>query len=331
MSRRKQRYSANVANAASPHPYSVLQTAVSCDFCENFVKRVYIWPVEDTGFTDEQIKLLGLKPLSKQFWLCSSCDADEWARVTEESVPQGQQVATLVPAPPITPVTTAVVPPKYTPLCNANFHWETINGPKGYGYILASSLRGGWQMDTSADYALFFDSGWRAITEEETSRYSPGGKPDVPEFKGAETVDRSQWPAAAFIDWSDGKAPTEEGIHAAAWAAQQWAAGKNIQIGCHGAHGRTGTFLAMVLMKAGLAKDAGDAVTQVRENFICKKAVETAVQIDFLLKYGEVLGLPAPVEMPKASGSTWTPPKTAGGGSPLWQQQTDWSAYYGDF
>ena len=66
-----------------------------------------------------------------------------------------------------------------------------------------------------------------------------------------------------------------------AWIVGELAKGKSFHIGCFAGHGRTGTILAAIVKEATGEKDA---ITWLRTNY-CKKAVESASQIDFLQKH----------------------------------------------
>lgn len=57
-------------------------------------------------------------------------------------------------------------------------------------------------------------------------------------------------------------------------------AGKGVELGCLGGHGRTGTALACLAVLAG--KPADEAVAWVRQNY-CIRAVETPEQEAFVL------------------------------------------------
>ena len=59
--------------------------------------------------------------------------------------------------------------------------------------------------------------------------------------------------------------------------------GERVELGCWGAHGRTGTALACLAVLAGTP--ASEAVAWVRESY-CQKAVETPMQEDFVLAAG---------------------------------------------
>lgn len=60
--------------------------------------------------------------------------------------------------------------------------------------------------------------------------------------------------------------------------------GKKVHVGCIGGHGRTGLVLSAVAAALG----EKDAIRYVRKNY-CKKAVETNVQVKFLVKHYDVL------------------------------------------
>lgn len=66
------------------------------------------------------------------------------------------------------------------------------------------------------------------------------------------------------------------------WVVGMLDAGKRIHVGCIGGHGRTGTFLAALVSKYPGITD--DPIAWVRKNH-CVKAVESKVQIDFLIKH----------------------------------------------
>lgn len=72
------------------------------------------------------------------------------------------------------------------------------------------------------------------------------------------------------------------------WLCKQLREGKRIHIGCMGGHGRTGLVLAALISKATKIKDP---IAWVRKNH-CKKAVESVVQIKFLVQH---YGMPTAV------------------------------------
>jgi hypothetical protein len=84
------------------------------------------------------------------------------------------------------------------------------------------------------------------------------------------------WPAE-LIDWPDFSTPADDaeaaaGIHRAFHAARD---GANLEVGCAGGRGRTGTVLACMAVLAGAPVD--DAVAWVREHYSLH-AVETSAQ-----------------------------------------------------
>ncbi len=64
------------------------------------------------------------------------------------------------------------------------------------------------------------------------------------------------------------------------WTLEQMEGGAKIHAGCIGGHGRTGMFFAALVA---VATGRKDAIQYVREHY-CKKACETAGQIDYLVK-----------------------------------------------
>lgn len=84
------------------------------------------------------------------------------------------------------------------------------------------------------------------------------------------------------------------------WLSVQLIANKLIHMGCIGGHGRTGLVLAALYKH--VTGDA-DAITYVRKNY-CDKAVESAEQVDFLVKHFGITAQPGA----KAHGrGHWSP------------------------
>jgi len=88
------------------------------------------------------------------------------------------------------------------------------------------------------------------------------------------------WPHVR-LDWPDfgvpqDRGPVLEGLRRALDLARD---GRRVEIGCWGAHGRTGTALATLAVLTGLPRD--DAVSWVRATY-CTRAVETAEQEAFV-------------------------------------------------
>jgi hypothetical protein len=85
----------------------------------------------------------------------------------------------------------------------------------------------------------------------------------------------------AHVAWPDFGVPTdEEALRIALEDLLNRArAGQQVELGCLGAHGRTGTALACAVVLAGIAPD--DAVGWIRSNY-CEEAVETREQAEFV-------------------------------------------------
>lgn len=106
---------------------------------------------------------------------------------------------------------------------------------------------------------------------------------------GIELPTRTQFPySAVFYDWLDMHAPRSVPVMTILSTIKEaLAAGKHVDIGCIGAHGRTGTLLALLIADLeGLP--ARDCIAQVRARH-CKDAIETMAQENFIYRYcGEV-------------------------------------------
>ena len=108
-----------------------------------------------------------------------------------------------------------------------------------------------YSRDRDPDYGLYLDSRWQP-----------------------------PW-AHDHIDWPDFGLPadTEAVVEALKAVLERARSGQNIEVGCIGGHGRTGTALACLAVLSG--QPAVDAVAWVRSNY-CVKAVETPEQEAFV-------------------------------------------------
>jgi hypothetical protein len=117
-----------------------------------------------------------------------------------------------------------------------------------------------------------------AVTFDERDPYDRTVAPDF----GLYLDERWQppWPHA-HLDWPDFGLPTDtasflEGLGELLARART---GQRVEVGCWGAHGRTGTALASLAILTGLPRD--EAVGWVRATY-CADAVETAAQEAFV-------------------------------------------------
>jgi hypothetical protein len=104
------------------------------------------------------------------------------------------------------------------------------------------------------------------------------------------------------------------------WTLEQLEGGAKVHVGCIGGHGRTGMFFAALVA---VATGRKDAITYVREHY-CKKACETAGQIEFLVKHFGV----DPVKASKSATSSkggWTKDgNKVNGGTDAWPDDVYW-------
>ena len=92
---------------------------------------------------------------------------------------------------------------------------------------------------------------------------------------------------ALFIDWPDMKTvPIEEVWPAVQGVGNMIAEGRVVEIGCIGAHGRTGTFVCLLMVAFGWP--AQEAIDAIRKHY-CSKAVETKAQADMVVEFAERL------------------------------------------
>lgn len=247
-----------------------------CDLCPNSGKGTYyLWDSLDVPFVVEVGGWVG--DPQDTLLLCALCDKEELEKCEPTSkdgkytsLPQGSYTGHGAPWQNFATTKKCLDP-----------HFFKVTGPEGYGYLRLASERGGKNIDPDCDYALFFSTGWkRDIMDPDVEIYTPGNKPAVPDLG---QHDRSNWPSMAFVYWADYKAPNPDVVRYAKWTAEQWRSGKSIQFGCMGGHGRTGTFIAMVLVEA-LGKTGQEGFDWVREKY-CADAIEGKAQEDFVKNY----------------------------------------------
>jgi hypothetical protein len=119
-----------------------------------------------------------------------------------------------------------------------------------------------------------------AATFDERDPYARKVVPDFGVY--LDTRWQPPWPHV-HVDWPDFGVPADpqavlSSLSAALIRAK---AGERVEIGCWGAHGRTGTALACLAVLTGCAP--ADAVAWVRSGY-CEQAVETADQIEFVAR-----------------------------------------------
>jgi len=151
-------------------------------------------------------------------------------------------------------------------------HYETaVTLPDGTK-VWPSSMNNRKGDDAHPDYGVYFDRGWVA----------------------------SMYPAL-MVPWPDYGLPALSMTMfdlAVEQVLSMCRAGLTVEFGCIGGHGRTGTFLACLLFRAGFDGGPEAAVDWVHENY-CSHAVEGAKQGWFVSRYyAYVNGLPSPPPLP---------------------------------
>jgi protein-tyrosine phosphatase len=134
----------------------------------------------------------------------------------------------------------------------AHRHRSTVVLPDGTEVVAVSfDHLDPYTREREPDYGLYLDPRWEPPWPHEHLAWPDFGVPDDP---------------AAVGDALGG-------------ALDRARAGERVEIGCWGAHGRTGTAVACLAVLTGLA--SGDAVAWVRANY-CEGAVETPEQEAFV-------------------------------------------------
>lgn len=120
-----------------------------------------------------------------------------------------------------------------------------------------------------------------AVTAVSFGSAEPYGREVAPDF-GLYLDERWQppWPHD-HLDWPDFSVPGDPALVVAVLESllDRARSGQRVEIGCYGAHGRTGTALAAMAILTGTAPS--DAVGWVRATY-CERAVETPEQEAFV-------------------------------------------------
>lgn len=128
------------------------------------------------------------------------------------------------------------------------------------------------------DVGMYLYSGWVSGLSNFTSTTGL----DVPWTNGKKAA---PWPMA-YLEWHDYGVPEsfDTTITVLEWTWQQILDGKRVETGCLGGHGRTGTFLALLLVKQGVKP--GTACTQVWDEY-CEEAIESKSQVELIVRVYE--------------------------------------------
>ena len=159
-------------------------------------------------------------------------------------------------------------------ICNHNLTPFEIGDGK-YVYLSGSAGLKANPEGPEPDVAVYLSDTWLCTGQMLTNDGSIEKSPDEP--------------STLYFDWPDyGVVDVKKLIPALEWALNGLRAGRNVEIGCHGGHGRTGTFVAaMCVMYGELAEDA---ISRIRLEY-CEKAIETKPQEEMIQALEDALYL----------------------------------------
>lgn len=180
---------------------------------------------------------------------------------------------------------------------NRESPWQTWNGQFSYGPGTVST--GGATTYNYNEWGNEYGTTWSLCRHRGRELVLPNGNviygssesaTDNPEFKADFGVylDKSWTPVtlALYIPWADMGLPGLKYDYmdqAVDLIIRMSSKGQNVEIGCIGGHGRTGTLMALVVMRSGLdlegssSEVAKRAIDYVRENY-CSHAIESLTQ-----------------------------------------------------
>jgi len=149
----------------------------------------------------------------------------------------------------------------------------SIEGISGELRLTSSRGKNGGRIDYDADACLFFDyNSWG-------DKFKPGMTmyPGETGFTIPQLGQNKPRPPAAVFRWTDMSAPPDDVAPYVKWVVEQLRDNKRIQIGCIGAHGRTGTFLALLLLEADIVETAFEAYIIQGQEIECAASVGIAL------------------------------------------------------
>ena len=194
----------------------------------------------------------------KQCWVCAFClgifDGASIDRLMEGDSPKEEQLTWQHPQNPktkaryVAPVRSCAH--NRTPF---SFNEHTI-------YLSGSSDRQTPVQGPDPTVAIYLDVTWlRGKVLSNGGMKKPEGEPHI-----------------IYLNWPDyGVVEVQRLMCIARWALEQLEAGHTLEVGCVGGHGRTGTFVAGMMVVTGFHPD--DAIKEVRTNY-CPNAVESKPQ-----------------------------------------------------
>lgn len=160
-------------------------------------------------------------------------------------------------------------------------HWQQEVQIGDYTILCSASADSGLAKGPRPDIGIYF-SAWAWSAQIMVT-------PKFPRDIGL-TVDTH--PTIVY-DWGDMAAPNGGVVRRLVEVAVEYLkAGKVVDIGCLGGHGRTGTFLALLVVELEKCK-AEEAIHRVRSRY-CEKAVESYAQRAFVYKYSGETPPPMP-------------------------------------
>ena len=193
-----------------------------------------------------------------QVWVCAECldifDEPSIDRMAEADTAKEEQLTWQHPQNPktkaryVAPVRSCAH--NRTPF---SFNEHTI-------YLSGSSDRQTPVQGPDPTVAIYLDATWlRGKVLSNGGMKKPEGEPHI-----------------IYLNWPDyGVVEVQRLMCIARWALEQLEAGHTLEVGCVGGHGRTGTFVAGMMVVTGFHPD--DAIKEVRTNY-CPNAVESKPQ-----------------------------------------------------
>ena len=181
-------------------------------------------------------------------WLCQEC-VDYFAQTIPDASAKWEH--------PQNPKATA----KFTPIVRECTHNRT---PFSFNehtiYLSGSSDRQTPVQGPDPTVAIYLDVTWlKGKVLSNGGMKKPEGEPHI-----------------VYLNWPDyGVVEVQRLMCIARWALEQLEAGHTLEVGCVGGHGRTGTFVAGMMVVTGFHPD--DAIKEVRTNY-CPNAVESKPQ-----------------------------------------------------
>lgn len=220
-------------------------------------------------------------------WYCGICGVQRWSKSEPWTFWAPTQTGTQMRDEPVIAGTTVIKSDTKGTKSSYDNDWMT----------------GGWTKDRHYGEVVTLPDGTKILASSQHDRKAGEEHPDFGCYMASSW--RPQW-ISFQLNWTDHglpQIPDDQVLWTVDYLLQLAREGRTVEIGCIGGHGRTGTLMAIMLLKAGIT-DGNEAMKWVWKNY-CTHAIESKKQEWFILKMAAVIHGGEIPEMPQDPCTRW--------------------------